>query len=95
MCAGIGDELCGIQLADERRNQRSHQILEALAANPEASINAVCDGWSDSMFRKRLTQSGGDNNRAKDAPVGPRPIRIGRRRMNDFATAWLAFGPQT
>ena len=54
MCEGIVDELCGIQLGDERLNQRSHQILEALAANPEASINAACDGWSDSIAAYRF-----------------------------------------
>ena len=49
MCEGIVDELCGVPLGDERLNQRSDQILEALAANPEASLNAACDGWSDSI----------------------------------------------
>ncbi len=46
-------------------------------------------------FLKLLTPLGGDNNRNKEAPAGPLPIGIGLRRMSDFATAWLAFGPQT
>ncbi len=54
MCEGIVDELCGIQLADQRLNQRSCQILEALVANPEASINAACDGWSDMIAAYRF-----------------------------------------
>ena len=49
MCEGIVDELCGIPLGDERLKQRSDQILETLAANPEASLNAARDGWSDSI----------------------------------------------
>jgi len=44
-------------------------------------------------FMKLLTQLGGYNNRATEAPPGPQPIWIGLRRMLDFAQAWLAFGP--
>ena len=54
MCEGIVDELGGIQLGDERLKRRSHQILAALAANPEASINAACDGWSESIAAYRF-----------------------------------------
>ena len=54
MCEGIAVELCGIQLGDERRKQRSYQILAALAANPEASINASCEGWSESIAAYRF-----------------------------------------
>ena len=42
-----------------------------------------------------LTQLGGYNNRAGEALAGPQPMWIGLRRMTDFATAWLAFGPTT
>lgn len=45
-------------------------------------------------FMKLLTQLGGYNNRATEAPPGPQPIWIGLRRMLDFAQAWLAFGPK-
>ncbi len=44
MCDGIADELQGIDLGDVRLNKRSKQVIEALAANPEASINASCEG---------------------------------------------------
>ena len=54
MCEGIAVELCGIQLGDERLKQRSYQILAALAANPEASINASCEGWSESIAADRF-----------------------------------------
>ena len=46
-----------------------------------------------SEFLKLLTRLGGYNNRAKEAPAGPQPLWIGLRRMLDFASAWLAFGP--
>lgn len=54
MCEGIADELQGIDLGDKRLNRRSKQIIEALAANPEASINASCDGWSDTLAAYRF-----------------------------------------
>lgn len=53
MCEGIAAELEGINLGDERLNRRSKQILEALAANPEASINAACEGWGDTLAAYR------------------------------------------
>jgi hypothetical protein len=48
---GIAVELAGTDLGDKRLNRRSEQILEVLAANPEASINAACDGWADTLAR--------------------------------------------
>jgi len=44
MCEGIADEPWGIDLGDKRLNQRSKRVIEALAANPESSINASCEG---------------------------------------------------
>lgn len=52
MCEGIGAELAGIDLGDKRLNQRSVRVLETLAANPQASVNAACDGWSDTLAAK-------------------------------------------
>ncbi|MCY2968519.1 MAG: IS4 family transposase [Planctomycetota bacterium] len=54
MCEGIADELHGIDLGDKRLNRRSNVIIEALAANPEASVNAACDGWSDTLAAYRF-----------------------------------------
>jgi Transposase DNA-binding/Transposase Tn5 dimerisation domain len=48
-----------------------------------------------SKFMQLLTQLGGYNNRATELPAGPLPLWIGLRRMTDFATAWLAFGPES
>jgi hypothetical protein len=47
-----------------------------------------------SEFMKHLTRLGGYNNRATERAAGPQPLWIGLRRMLDFATAWLAFGPE-
>jgi hypothetical protein len=54
MCEGIAAELEGIQLGDVRLNRRSKQLIETLGANPEASINAACDGWSETLAAYRF-----------------------------------------
>lgn len=54
MCEGIVAELEGINLGDKRLNKRSERIIEALAADPEASINAACDSWGDTIAAYRL-----------------------------------------
>jgi len=54
MCDGIAAELEGIDLGDKRLNKRSQRIIEALSVNPEASCNAACDGWSDTLAAYRL-----------------------------------------
>jgi len=54
MCEGIAEELSGICLGDERLNKRSVVVIEALAANPQASINGACDGWSDTLAAYRF-----------------------------------------
>ena len=54
MCEGIADELTGIDLGDKRRNNRSQHLLVDLAANPEASVNAACNGWGDTVAAYRF-----------------------------------------
>lgn len=54
MCEGIAEELQGIDLGDKRLNKRSLRIIETLAANPEASVNASCEGWSDTLAAYRF-----------------------------------------
>jgi hypothetical protein len=54
MSAGIGAELVGIDLGDERLNRRSVKVLKALAAQSQASINAACQGWAETMAAYRL-----------------------------------------
>lgn len=59
MCAGIAEELAGIDLGDERLNKRGKKVLEALAANPEASINAACQGWKETLAAYRFFDNAG------------------------------------
>ena len=54
MSESISDELNRIDLGDQRLNKRSKHILEALANNPEASINAASDGWGDTLAAYRF-----------------------------------------
>jgi hypothetical protein len=53
MCDGIADELRGIDLGNMRLNQRSKQLIEALAANPESSIHASCERVEETFNSKR------------------------------------------
>jgi transposase-like protein/transposase Tn5 family protein len=59
MCAGIAEELKGIDLGDERLNKRGKKLLETLAANPEASINAACQGWKETIAAYRFFDNAG------------------------------------
>jgi hypothetical protein len=54
MCEGIAEELLGIDLGDERLNRRSVNVLEALAADPQASVNGACAGWADTLAAYRF-----------------------------------------
>ncbi len=54
MCDGIAEELRGIRLGDKRLNDRSAVVIEALATDPEASINGACDGWGDTLAAYRF-----------------------------------------
>jgi hypothetical protein len=47
-----------------------------------------------SEFMRLLTRLGGYNNRPSEPPPGPQTVWVGVRRMCDFATAWIAFGPK-
>lgn len=54
MSEGIAAEFHGMDLGDERLNRRSVRIAEALAANPEASVNSACNGWADTLAAYRF-----------------------------------------
>ena len=79
MCEGIVEELRGIDLGDQRLNRRSAIVIEALAANPEVSINAACEGWSDTLAAYRLF-----NNAAVTPELILQPhLEATRRRMGE------------
>lgn len=50
----ITGELQGIDLGDARLNRRSKQVLEALNAHSQSSINASFEKWSDTLAAYRL-----------------------------------------
>jgi hypothetical protein len=54
MCEGIADELDGVQFKDKRLADRSKRLIITLSQNPEARINASCDGWSDTQAAYRF-----------------------------------------
>ena len=61
----IQREMQNIQLGDKRLNERSRSLLSTLAANPTASINEACCGWSESKAAYRLF----DNPKAKASQI--------------------------
>ncbi len=54
MCEGISSELEGINLGDERLNNRSRKIMESMGADPQASVNGACDGWAETQAAYRF-----------------------------------------
>ena len=79
MCEGIADELQGINLGDIRLNKRSKQVIEALAANPEASINASCEGWNDTLAAYRFF----DNEAVTPEQILQPHLEATQRRMRE------------
>lgn len=65
MCQGIATEFEGIDLGDKRLNVRAGRLLESLAANPAASVNGACDGWSETQAAYRFF----DNERVKPEKI--------------------------
>ena len=47
MCEETALELDGIDLGDKRLNDRAGILIERLAADTAASINASCQGWNE------------------------------------------------
>ncbi len=79
MCEGITAELEGIDLGDKRLNKRSVKLIETLAADPQASINAACDGWSDTIAAYRFF----DNEAVKPNQILQPHIDATKRRMSE------------
>ena len=77
MCQGIADELRGIDLGDKRLNKRSVKVLEALARDPQASINGAISGWGDTLAAYRFF---GNENVTPEAILTPhRQATIARK----------------
>lgn len=56
---GIGMELDTVDFGDKRLDKRARFVLETIWADPEASINAACQGWTETIGAYRLF--GNDN----------------------------------
>jgi len=85
MCEGIAAELSGICLGDERLNKRSVVVIEALAADPQASINGACDGWSDTLAAYRFF----DNEAVSPEQILQPHREAAQRRMREHPVVLL------
>ncbi|NHZ81960.1 IS4 family transposase, partial [Massilia sp. CCM 8695] len=47
-------EFAGLDLGDSRLNKRAKILMERFAANPQASIPAACEGWSETVAAYRF-----------------------------------------
>ncbi len=86
MCEGIALELDGIDLGDERLNKRSRRIIESLSANPEASCNSACNGWSDTLAAYRFF----DNKLVKPEDILGPHVEATKRRIREQAVVLVA-----
>ena len=86
MCEGIASELEGIDLGDKRLNQRSQLIIEALGANPEASCNSACDGWSDTLSAYRFF----DNKSIQPEDILKPHLAATKRRIHEHSVVLIA-----
>jgi len=86
MCEGIAAELDGIDLGDVRLNRRSQLIIDALATNPEASCNAACDGWNDTLGAYRFF-----DNKSVDPEAILKPhLEATKRRIDEHPVVVIA-----
>ncbi len=79
MCEGIVEELRGIDLGDKRLNRRSELVVEALAADPEASVNRACNRWSEMLAAYRFFKN---NSVAPELILKPH-LEATQRRMRE------------
>jgi hypothetical protein len=54
MSQWIDDELIELNLGDKRLDERAKVLLERFMANPQASINAACHGWAETLAAYRF-----------------------------------------
>lgn len=83
---GIAEELEGIDLGDKRLNQRGSQVLETLAADPAASVNAACGGWSETIAAYRFF----DNKAVEPDKILQPHIEATKRRMKEHPVVLIA-----
>lgn len=86
MGEGIAEELKGIDLGDERLNQRSTLLLETLAADPAASVNSACGGWGETMAAYRFF----DNSSVTPDLILQPHIEATKRRIKEHPVVLIA-----
>ncbi len=86
MCEGIALELEGIKLGDERLNRRSQTLIEALGANPQASINAACEGLNETLAAYRFF----DNTSVQPDEILEPHLEATKRRMREHPVVLIA-----
>lgn len=77
MCSGIVDEFQGIDLGDRRLDERGKALLDVLAADPAASINAACNGWAETQAAYRFF----DNDRVEPEKILRPHVEATRKRI--------------
>lgn len=65
MSQWIDDELIDLNLGDKRLDERAKVLLERFMANPQASINAACHGWSETLAAYRFF----DNDKVREDKI--------------------------
>jgi Transposase DNA-binding/Transposase Tn5 dimerisation domain len=73
----IDEELIDLNLGDKRLDQRAKVLLERFTANPQASINAACQGWSETLAAYRFF----DNDKVREDKILEPHRRATIRRM--------------
>jgi hypothetical protein len=77
MSEWIDEELVDLNLGDKRLDQRAKVLLERFMANPPASINAACHGWSETLAAYRFF----DNDKVREDKILEPHRRATIRRM--------------
>jgi Transposase DNA-binding/Transposase Tn5 dimerisation domain len=77
MSQWIDDELVDLNLGDKRLDERARVLLERFMANPQASINAACHGWSETLAAYRFF----DNDKVREDKILEPHRRATIRRM--------------
>lgn len=86
MSETITCELQGIDLGDERLNKRSRQLIEALAAQSQASINSASGPWADTMAAYRFF----DNPRVTPEQILKPHFEATEARIQDYPVVVIA-----
>lgn len=86
MILEIGNELDTIDIGDTRLNKRARQVLEGIWADPQASINAACHGWTETQAAYRFF----DNDKVDASKILEAHRRATEARMSQYDVVLIA-----